>query len=88
VQQKTNENLIDSDMQKEQMTCMICLEDFQIHHSYARWPCPSNKAHIFHPDCMLNTLRMKNTCPICRHPIEAGQMVDSMVSQFLTRLVL
>jgi E3 ubiquitin-protein ligase DOA10 len=88
MQQKNNENLIDSTMQNEQSTCRICLEEFQINDPYSKWPCPSPKPHIFHDDCMLNMLRTKNTCPICRHPIEAGHIGDSFARQFFTRLVL
>lgn len=48
--------------------CTICLENFQLGESYARWPCAGE--HTFHFDCMLRTLRAGNKCPLCRHPVE------------------
>jgi hypothetical protein len=85
---KMKQNLIDSTMENENLKCMICLEDLKIDDSYEKWPCPTEKPHIFHYDCMLNTLRRKNTCPMCRHPVEANKIIDNGISQLLTQLVL
>jgi hypothetical protein len=74
-------------MNNEKLTCMICLEEFKLADSYEKWPCPSKIPHIFHYDCMLNTLRRKNTCPICRHSIEAGHTINDIISQIFTNLV-
>lgn len=71
MEQKSNKNLIDSTIEKKELKCLICLNDFKLNHSYAKWPCPSRIPHIIHFDCMLKTLRISNTCPICRHAVEA-----------------
>jgi len=85
---KMKQNLIDSTMENENLKCMICLEDLKIGEPYEKWPCPTETPHIFHYDCMLNTLRTKNTCPMCRHPVEANKIVDYGISQLLAQLVL
>jgi hypothetical protein len=87
MRQKLQNNLIDSTMEKEKLRCIICYEEFKENDSYEKWPCPSKIPHIFHYDCMLKTLRRTNTCPICRHPIEAGRITAEMISQFFTNLV-
>ena len=74
-EQMTKRTLCDSKMDKQHIHCIICLEDIQLHQSYARWPCPSDIPHLFHEDCMLNALRMKNTCPLCRYPVQPSSVV-------------
>ncbi|CAF2609544.1 unnamed protein product [Rotaria sp. Silwood2] len=69
IQAENNKRLIDLTMKRKQYKCMICLEELKLNDLYATWPCPSTTPHIFHHECMLNTLRMQNTCPICRHPV-------------------
>ncbi|CAF2982583.1 unnamed protein product [Rotaria sp. Silwood2] len=49
-------------------SCSVCLDMLQIGEIYDRWPCPGR--HVFHEKCILDTLRRKNTCPLCRHPVE------------------
>ena len=45
--------------------CPICQEDFPIGTQVASLPC----SHIFHADCIKNWLRLRNTCPTCRHEL-------------------
>ena len=52
--------------------CTICLDDFQLNQYYAQWSCSAK--HTFHFDCMLDTLRVGNTCPLCRFPVEATNL--------------
>ncbi|CAF2710007.1 unnamed protein product [Rotaria sp. Silwood2] len=87
IQNNNNNNKIDFGMVQNQTKCMICLDEFQLNDSYSKWPCASKTPHIFHYDCMLSTLRMKNTCPICRHPVEAAQIPNNIYSQLFPRLV-
>eukprot|EP01060_Flectonema_neradi_P020253 TRINITY_DN2778_c1_g1_i1.p1 TRINITY_DN2778_c1_g1~~TRINITY_DN2778_c1_g1_i1.p1 ORF type:complete len:375 (+),score=81.32 TRINITY_DN2778_c1_g1_i1:43-1125(+) len=42
--------------------CPICQEDFTVGTQVASLPC----SHIYHPDCIKNWLRLRNTCPSCR----------------------
>jgi hypothetical protein len=53
--------------------CTICLETFKRGESYSQWPCPAH--HVFHYDCMLNVLRRQNQCPLCRHTVEAANLL-------------
>ncbi|CAF1199010.1 unnamed protein product [Adineta ricciae] len=76
---------VDTTMENEGNECVICLESFKQGDSYEEWPCPSPIPHIFHYDCMLDYLRSKHTCPICRHPVEPSQFRDDGVLQFLMR---
>ncbi|CAF0960035.1 unnamed protein product [Rotaria sordida] len=55
--------------------CSICLEDLQLNQRIARWPCQAR--HTFHFDCMLDVLRAGNTCPLCRHPVEAADLPNA-----------
>jgi len=59
------DNLLDT-------TCSICLDNFQLNQYFAQWPCTAK--HTFHFDCMLDVLRAGNTCPLCRHPVEAADL--------------
>lgn len=74
-------------MEDKNLKCMICLEDFKLNDAYERWPCLTAIPHIFHYDCMLNMLRRKNTCPICRHAVEANRNQDYGFSRFFSRLI-
>jgi hypothetical protein len=87
MQQHQNPNFINSEMMEQEFTCIICVSTFELGYRYGRWPCPSTTPHIFHPDCMLNWLRRKNTCPICRHPVTASQITNDSFGQFMARLV-
>ncbi|CAF1049241.1 unnamed protein product [Rotaria sordida] len=55
--------------------CSICLEDLQLNQRIARWPCQAR--HTFHFDCMLDVLRAGNTCPLCRHPVQAADLPNA-----------
>lgn len=56
-----------------EIDCPICLETLHFGERYARWPCPAQ--HVFHYDCMLNVLRRQNSCPLCRHLVEAAPLI-------------
>lgn len=81
-----DKTLVDATMENEGNDCIICLESFKQGDSYEEWPCPSPVPHIFHYDCMLDYLRSKYTCPMCRHPVEASQCRDDNFLQFFMRL--
>lgn len=72
-------------LELEDKICGICQDDFTTKWKYAKWPCSSQIPHIFHYDCMLKSLRKKNTCPFCREEVEAAQLLPPqyVVNQFL-----
>ncbi|CAF4279965.1 unnamed protein product, partial [Adineta steineri] len=58
--------------------CTICLDYLKIGEPCARWPCP--RAHLFHYDCILKSLRTRNTCPNCRHAVEGVPLTPLQVA--------
>ncbi|CAF1232531.1 unnamed protein product [Rotaria magnacalcarata] len=64
--------------------CPICITDYQTDQQYARWSCPGQ--HIFHFNCMLDVLRTDNRCPMCRHAVEAANILDAYFSNWLMQL--
>ncbi|CAF1070047.1 unnamed protein product [Rotaria sordida] len=66
--------------------CSICLETLQPDEHYSQWPCPAQ--HVFHYNCMLNVLRRQNSCPLCRHLVEAAPLpsLDVVWRNFLFRV--
>jgi hypothetical protein len=78
--QRIPEDLVDT-------ICTICLEDFQLDSCYAEWPCTAK--HIFHFDCMLGVLRTKNTCPLCRFPVEPANLpnIETVLRLLFGRMI-
>lgn len=46
--------------------CSICLEQFKINNKIIKTICN----HYYHPNCMLEWLNHKETCPMCRLSIQ------------------
>lgn len=51
---------------EEERTCPICLEDDIPLRGLSVTPC----AHVFCNSCMRGHLKLQNTCPTCRQPVE------------------
>jgi hypothetical protein len=68
-------------------TCSICLENFKLNEYFAQWPCTAQ--HAFHFDCMLYVLRAGNTCPLCRHPVEAADLpsIETTLLLLFSRMI-
>ena len=45
-----------------QDVCPVCLEDFGVNQKVCLVSCN----HMFHENCIVQWLRQKNTCPLCR----------------------
>nr|VDD15615.1 unnamed protein product [Brassica oleracea] len=55
---------LESDSQSH---CAVCKESFELKSSAKEMPCN----HIYHPDCILPWLAIRNSCPVCRHELPA-----------------
>jgi E3 ubiquitin-protein ligase RNF115/126 len=62
---EVNENNINN---YKNITCNICLENFEIGNILRILECN----HEFHEECILTWLKSNNTCPICRHELESN----------------
>ena len=56
---------ISVDLCCSQPSCPLCMEDYKIEEAVTQLPC----SHIFHNECVLPWMNMKNSCPICRECI-------------------
>lgn len=57
----------DSNKNKDQEACSICLMEFNENDEIIPLPC--NEKHIFHDECIKGWLKNNNCCPLCKQPI-------------------
>ncbi|CAO2817337.1 unnamed protein product [Amaranthus hypochondriacus] len=52
-------------VEENEVVCAICRDDFSGKEVVKQLPC----LHYFHGDCIVPWLKMRNTCPVCRHEL-------------------
>jgi len=62
---KLQQVAVDDQLKQEQGTCSVCQEEFNLRETVKQLPCK----HIFHDNCILPWLKVKDTCPLCRKTI-------------------
>lgn len=54
-----------ADVAKSDQKCSVCMDDIKEGSDINELTCK----HVFHPDCIIPWLRVKNTCPVCRQEV-------------------
>ena len=60
--------------------CAICMEAFELCTEAREMPCK----HIYHSDCILPWLALRNSCPVCRHELPADIPNSPPIGQSLS----
>ncbi|GMI87157.1 BCA2 zinc finger ATL 11, RING-H2 finger C2A [Hibiscus trionum] len=66
-----NETHIDNEL-----CCAVCKEQFEIGTKVRNMPCD----HLYHSNCILPWLQLRNSCPVCRHELPAAHGEEGSVA--------
>ncbi|KAL0343754.1 UNVERIFIED_CONTAM: E3 ubiquitin-protein ligase RING1-like [Sesamum angustifolium] len=47
------------------VVCAVCKDEFAVGEKVTRMPC----CHLYHGECILPWLSIRNTCPVCRYQL-------------------
>lgn len=57
--------LSQEDVEKKNTLCAVCKDEISLEEQAKQLPC----SHLYHGDCILPWLRIRNTCPVCRYEL-------------------
>lgn len=58
-------HLTSEELSKEEIQCAVCRDSVGSDQKVTRLPC----MHNYHQDCIVPWLKVRNTCPLCRHEL-------------------